>query len=114
MMSLNNKMNLYVYILLGIAAFLLYASYYTAQVSATQCPEKIVYRYVPRTYAEELQNPVPMDELYAQMFDLQGYELAKDRGFVNEDRNKKPEDETNFYTNLVPFNDSAFGRSMSV
>lgn len=101
-------MDVYIILILCLSAFLLYAGYYTAQVAATQCPEKIVYRYVPRSYAEELQEPVPLHEMYAQMFD-QPAELATYRN----DKILTPDD-TNFYTSLVPFNDSAFGRSMSV
>ena len=102
-------MNIYIVLILLLAAFLMYSAYYTAQVSATQCPEKIVYKYIPRSYAEELQEPVPIHEIYAQMFESPDGELAKYRG----DLILTPDD-TNFYTSLVPLTDSAFGRSMSV
>jgi len=34
-----------------------------------QCPPpKIVYRYVPRTFIEEQENPVPLDDIFYTMF----------------------------------------------
>ncbi len=32
-------------------------------------PTQIVYRYVPRTFKEEQENPVPVSELFKSMFD---------------------------------------------
>jgi hypothetical protein len=31
-------------------------------------PPKIVYRYVPRTFKEEQDMPVPMESIYGKMF----------------------------------------------
>ena len=34
-----------------------------------QCePPKIIYRYIPRTFVEEQENPVPLDDIFYQMF----------------------------------------------
>ena len=34
-----------------------------------QCPgERIVYRYVPRTFEEEQNSPIPVTELFANLF----------------------------------------------
>lgn len=34
-----------------------------------QCPgERIVYRYVPRTFEEEQNSPIPVTELFADLF----------------------------------------------
>jgi len=32
-------------------------------------PNKIVYRYVPRTFKEQQDNPVPLDDLFKVMFE---------------------------------------------
>lgn len=42
-------------------------------ISVTQatkkCPEqKIVYRYIPRTFIEDQENPVPLDDIFYEMF----------------------------------------------
>ena len=29
---------------------------------------KIIYRYIPRTFTEDQENPVPLSELYGSMF----------------------------------------------
>jgi len=29
---------------------------------------KIIYRYIPRTFTEDQENPVPLSELYGNMF----------------------------------------------
>lgn len=35
----------------------------------TKCdPPKTVYRYVPRTFVEEQENPVPLDDIFYEMF----------------------------------------------
>ena len=31
-------------------------------------PEKTVYRYIPRTFIEEQENPVPLDDIFYDMF----------------------------------------------
>jgi hypothetical protein len=31
-------------------------------------PPKTVYRYVPRTFVEEQENPVPLDDIFYEMF----------------------------------------------
>lgn len=31
-------------------------------------PDKIVYRFVPRTFTEDQENPVPVDEVFRKMF----------------------------------------------
>jgi len=34
-----------------------------------QCePSKIIYRYIPRTFVEEQENPVPLDDIFYTMF----------------------------------------------
>lgn len=35
----------------------------------TKCPEsKIIYRYIPRTFQEEQDSPVPVSEIFEDMF----------------------------------------------
>ena len=37
--------------------------------SYNECPQrKIEYRYLPRTFKEEQESPVPIDEIYGSMF----------------------------------------------
>jgi hypothetical protein len=37
-----------------------------------QCPpSKIIYKYVPRTFREEQESPVPVSEIFASMFNNQ-------------------------------------------
>jgi len=31
-------------------------------------PQKIIYRYLPRTFIEEQENPVPLDDIFYEMF----------------------------------------------
>jgi hypothetical protein len=31
-------------------------------------PNKTIYRYIPRTFVEEQENPVPLDDIFYQMF----------------------------------------------
>ena len=31
-------------------------------------PQKVIYRYVPRTFIEEQENPVPLDDIFYDMF----------------------------------------------
>jgi hypothetical protein len=34
-----------------------------------QCePPQIIYRYIPRTFIEEQENPVPLDDIFYEMF----------------------------------------------
>lgn len=33
-------------------------------------PEKIIYRFVPRTFEEEQNYPIPLDTIFNKMFDL--------------------------------------------
>jgi hypothetical protein len=37
--------------------------------SYNECPQrKIEYRYLPRTFKEEQESPIPIDEIYGSMF----------------------------------------------
>jgi hypothetical protein len=47
----------------------------------TKDNSKIIYRYIPRTFNEEQNNPVPLSDLYGRMFQ----EIEPDSGtFYNE------------------------------
>lgn len=53
-------------ILFCIGLFLLYTS---ALLSEKTCPpQKIIYRFVPRTLKEEMQNPVKIEDIFGGMF----------------------------------------------
>ena len=47
----------------------------------TKDNSKVIYRYIPRTFNEEQNNPVPLSDLYGRMFQ----EIQPDNGtFYNE------------------------------
>lgn len=38
-------------------------------ITYNQCPpQQVVFRYVPRTFIEEQENPVPLDDIFYTMF----------------------------------------------
>jgi len=38
----------------------------------TQCePNKTIYRFVPRTFIEQQENPVPLDDIFYDMFNAE-------------------------------------------
>lgn len=50
-------------------------------------PDKTIYRFIPRTFKEEQENPIPLDDLFKTMFEQQSspwvhtldlYETKKD------------------------------------
>jgi hypothetical protein len=60
-------MELVVVFLLFIGLFLLYIS---IKQYTKQCPKnKIEYRFIPRTFQEEQENPVLPSKIFASMFD---------------------------------------------
>lgn len=59
-------MNLFLVFLLFIALVLMVVGYIRA---TSQCPpRKIEYRYVPRTFIEEQEDPTPVTDIFAKMF----------------------------------------------
>lgn len=63
------KFLVYALLLLGLA---LVVSGITAELAVTKTlPERIVYRYLPRTFAEEQSNPVQASEVFEQLFERQ-------------------------------------------
>jgi len=59
-------MNLILVTLMFIAIILVVVGFIKA--SAYCPPRKIEYRYVPRTFIEDQQEPVPITDIFAQMF----------------------------------------------
>ena len=59
-------MNLFLVMLMFIAVMLIFVGY----VKATHhCPpRKVEYRYVPRTFIEEANDPTPVTDIFAKMF----------------------------------------------
>ena len=59
-------MSLELILILIIGCFLIYAS---LQINSKECPKpKIVYRNVPKTFAQEQLNPVPVSQIFSDMF----------------------------------------------
>ena len=53
-------------VLFALGIFLLYVS---IKVSEKTCPPRqIIYRFVPRTLKEEMENPVKIDDIFGTMF----------------------------------------------
>lgn len=59
-------MNLFLVLLMFVAVMLVFVGY----VKATHhCPpRKVEYRYVPRTFIEESEDPTPISDIFASMF----------------------------------------------
>lgn len=59
-------MNLFLVFLLFVALVLMVVGY----IKAThQCPpRRVEYRYVPRTFVEEQEDPTPVTDIFAKMF----------------------------------------------
>lgn len=54
-------------IILVIGFFLIYSAF---KANDKKCPEpKIIYRFIPRTLKEEMQEPVKPSEIFNSMFD---------------------------------------------
>ena len=59
-------MNLFLVLLLFVALVLMVIGYIKA---AHQCPpRRVEYRYVPRTFIEEQEDPTPVSDIFASMF----------------------------------------------
>lgn len=59
-------MNLFLVLLLFIALILMVVGYIKAN---NQCPpRRVEYRYVPRTFIEEQEDPTPITDIFAAMF----------------------------------------------
>lgn len=63
-------------------------------ISYNQCPEpQIIYRYVPRTFIEEQENPVPMDDIFYHMFNnpspwVASVDVERKRNDIGENLNR--------------------------
>lgn len=54
-----------------------------------KCPETI-YRFIPRTFKEEQESPVPIDHLFKTMFEypspwVHTFDIHKSRKYINDD-----------------------------
>lgn len=56
--------------LLFVASSMIIIGYVKSQLHCK--PPKIEYRYIPRTFKEEQENPTPVIDLYADMFATAG------------------------------------------
>lgn len=59
-----------------------------------RCPEnKVIYRYIPRSFREEQENPVPLDDIFYTMFNnptpwVASVDIERRKRDVGEDINK--------------------------
>jgi len=66
MLNINNiKTIITITIIFGILLIIIDL----ARMSKTCPPDKVIYRFVPRTFKEEQENPVSITDLFASMFD---------------------------------------------
>jgi len=61
--------NIYITIIIIIAYSILVVG--LTQMYYKCPPSKIIYKYVPRTFREEQDSPVPVSEIFADMFNKQ-------------------------------------------
>lgn len=69
-------------LVLGIMALIgVYLIYVAFKVSEKECKVKeIEYRFVPRTFKEESENPVKVSEVFSSMFEDPTVVLGRDIG----------------------------------
>jgi hypothetical protein len=53
-------------------------------------PERTIYRFIPRTFKEEQENPVPLDDLFKVMFEqpspwVHTFDIYKSKKDINDD-----------------------------
>jgi len=59
-------MSLELILILVIGCFLIYAAF---KINDKECPKaEIIYRTVPKTFAQEQLNPVPASQIFSDMF----------------------------------------------
>jgi hypothetical protein len=56
-------------------------------------PQKTIYRYIPRTFIEEQENPIPLDDIFYTMFNnpspwVNSVDIARRRNDIGENLNK--------------------------
>lgn len=62
--------------------------------SSNQCPApQVVYRYVPRTFTEDQENPVPLDDIFYNMFNnptpwVSSVDVQRRRNDIGENLNR--------------------------
>ena len=53
-------------------------------------PNRTIYRFIPRTFKEEQENPVPLDDLFKTMFEqpspwVHTFDIHKSKRDINDD-----------------------------
>ena len=53
-------------------------------------PRKTIYRFIPRTFKEEQENPIPLDDLFKTMFEqptpwVHSFDIHESKKDVNDD-----------------------------
>jgi hypothetical protein len=54
------------------------------------CPPKIIYSFIPRTFKEQQDNPIPLDEIFKTMFEqpspwVQSFDIHKSRMDIDDE-----------------------------
>lgn len=79
-------MNIYQLLMFGILVVSLIFMGIDLIRTYNKCPEdKIIYRYIPRSFIEEQQDPVPLDDIFYDMFNNPTVWVAS----IDFDRRKK-------------------------
>ena len=67
---LNKMIDFGLFILLLLGAILIYLGW---QVNQKECLPRVEYRFIPRTFKEEMQDPVKVSEVFQPMFQQENY-----------------------------------------
>jgi hypothetical protein len=84
--------------ILGFIGFIFIIIYLTKILTYTRCPkDKVVYRFIPRTLDDQILLPVPLDDVFSDMFtkpspwvgslnvyDKSSREKLRDTGFISQ------------------------------
>jgi hypothetical protein len=70
-------LDLIVTIIVGI--FLIYAAFKTSERVCP--PQKIIYKFIPRTLKEEMENPVKVTEVFDKMFSNPNIFIGDNAGY---------------------------------
>lgn len=62
-----------------VGAFLIYVAFRTSEKICP--PQKIIYRFIPRTLKEEMENPVKISEIFSGMFNSPNVFLGDNAGY---------------------------------
>lgn len=62
-----------------VGAFLIYVAFRTSEKICP--PQKVIYKFIPRTLKEEMENPVKVSEIFSGMFNSPNVFLGDNAGY---------------------------------